>query len=146
PQTYYPYIYNARRRGPRHHRAEMMTDLLDSAKKVTLEQAIDIAFSPEIYHAELWQGRLKQARAKAITVPPGGSPKDPERRPGLSDDATEVYELIQKWNRRSDAESEGALAYYAFKKSLKPEFARQVEVPSDITDYVLNYSVQMARE
>ena len=35
----------------------MMTDLLDAANKVTLDQAIDIAFSPQVYHAEQWQAR-----------------------------------------------------------------------------------------
>jgi acyl-homoserine lactone acylase PvdQ len=111
----------------------MMTDLLDPAKKVTLEQAIDIAFSPQVYHAEVWQTRLKQAWTKS-----GAS--------STSAEATEVYDLIQKWNRRTDADSEGALAYYAFKKSMAPEFARQVEVPADVTDEQLIAAVQKASE
>ncbi|HEY3138989.1 MAG TPA: penicillin acylase family protein, partial [Blastocatellia bacterium] len=133
PEKYLPYIYNATRTAPRHQRAEMMTDLLDAAKKVTLEQAIDIAFSPQVYHAELWQTRLKQAWTKS-----GAS--------STSAEATEVYDLIQKWNRRTDADSEGALAYYAFKKSMAPEFARQVEVPADVTDEQLIAAVQKASE
>jgi acyl-homoserine-lactone acylase len=131
PEKYLPYIYNATRTAPRHQRAEMMTDLLDAAKKVTLEQAIDIVFNPQVYHAELWQARLKQAWAKASNS---------------TSDVKEVYDLIEKWNRRSDADSEGALAYYAFKKSLAPEFARQVEVPADITDEQLIAAVQKASE
>jgi len=117
-----PYLYNATRTAPRHQRAEMMTDLLDAANKVTLEQAIDIAFSPQVYHAEAWQARLAAA-LKPLT---GTVEWTPEPR--------EVVNLILNWNRRSDADSEGALAYYAFKKSLPPEIARQVDPPADITD------------
>jgi penicillin amidase len=133
PEKYLPYIYNASKTAPRHQRAEMMTDLLDAAHKVTLEDAINIAFSPQVYHAELWQARLKGAWAKAA-----GSP--------ASANAAEVYDLIQKWNRRSDADSEGALAYYAFKKSLPMAVGRSVEVPGDVTDSQLIEAVGKASE
>jgi len=119
PEKYLSYIYNASRSAPRHQRAEMMTDLLDGANKVTLDDAINIAFSPQVYHAEKWQTRIKAGWANVS---------------GASADAVVVSDEIQKWNRRSDADSEGALAYYAFKKSLSPEFGRSVEVPADITD------------
>jgi acyl-homoserine-lactone acylase len=109
-----PYLYNASNEAPRHQRAYMMTDLLDAADKVTLDQAIDIAFNPQVWHAELWQARLKTAWERA---------PDSAKTP----DATAVYELIQKWNRRSDADSEGALAYYAFKKGLGRSMARDLE-------------------
>jgi len=132
PDKYTPYIYNASRTAPRHQRAEMMTELLDSANKITVDDAINIAFSPQVYHAELWQARLKAAWSKAAN--------------SVSSDATEVFDLIQKWNRRSDAESEGALAYYAFRKGLGPEVARQVEVPADVTDDQLIAAVAKAAE
>jgi len=54
--------------------------------------------------------------------------------------------LIQKWNRRSDADSEGALAYYAFKRGLGPDVGKQVEVPADITDDQLTAAVGKASE
>jgi len=101
-----PYLYNASRSGPRHQRGEMMTELLDTARNVTVEQAIGIAFCPQIYHAEKWQEALRSAWAKV--------PQDQK-----GSDATAIYELIQSWDRRSDADSKGALAYYAFKKALK---------------------------
>jgi penicillin amidase len=132
PDKYTPYIYNASRTAPRHQRAEMMTELLDSANKITVDDAINIAFSPQVYHAELWQARLKTAWSKAAK--------------SASPDATEVFDLIQKWNRRSDAESEGALAYYAFKKGLGPEVARQVEVPANVTDDQLIAAVTKAAD
>jgi len=132
PDKYTPYIYNASRTAPRHQRAEMMTELLDAANKVTLDDAINIAFSPQVYHADLWQARLKTAWSKAGNA--------------AAADAAEVFDLIQKWNRRSDAESEGALAFYAFKKGLGPEIARQVEVPADLTDDQLIAAVGKAAE
>jgi acyl-homoserine-lactone acylase len=148
PEKHLPYIYNASKTAPRHQRAEMMTDLLDSAKKVTVEQAIEIAFSDQVYHAELWQARLKAAWMKASSQPSASAaPSDGANgRPAVTADANEIFNLIQNWNRKSDAESEGALAYYAFKKALAPEFGRQVEVPSDITDDQLIAAVVKASE
>ena len=116
-----PYLYNATRTSPRHQRGDMMTELLDAAREVTVEKAIDIAFSPEVYHAEKWQARMKSAWAKA-------------EKSDRSADAAEVYDLIQKWNRRSDPDSEGALAFYAFKKGLDEDIMRNVEPPSDFGD------------
>ena len=123
PEKYatYPYIYNATRMAPRHQRAEMMTELLDDANKVTLEQAIDIAFNTRVYHANEWQARIKQAWDKAESAQ-------------RSTDTSQVYELIEQWNRRSDADSEGALAYYAFKKGLGGDTSRQVDVPAALAD------------
>ncbi len=123
PEKYaqFPYLYNATRKAPRHQRGDMMTELLDRAHDVTVESATDIAFSPQVYHAEKWQERMKSAWAKASNA---DQPAD----------AAEVYGLIQQWNRRSDADSEGALAFYAFKKGLDEEITRNVEPPSDLGD------------
>ncbi len=120
PETYdaMPYLYSASRKAPRHQRGEMMTELLDEKNKISLEQAIDITFSPNVWKAETWQTRLKDAVAKALM------------KPG---DAFDVYQLIQNWNRRSDADSQGALAFYAFKRGLG-DLAREVEPPANITD------------
>jgi hypothetical protein len=126
----------------------MMTDLLEAANKVTLEDAINIAFSPQVYHAELWQARLKAAWAKAAG-PSGATPVPTDganARSSVTADAMEVFDLIQKWNRKSDADSEGALAYYAFKRGLGPEVGRLVEVPADITNDQLIAAVRKASE
>jgi acyl-homoserine-lactone acylase len=121
PETYAerPYLYNASRTAPRHQRGEMATQMMDEATKVDLAKATDLAFYPGVYHAEHWQTRLKDAAAKALM------------KPG---DAFDVYTSIQNWNRRSDAESEGALAFYAFKKGLGDKLAREVDPPKDLTD------------
>jgi acyl-homoserine lactone acylase PvdQ len=130
--TTWPYLYNATERMPRHQRGEMMTELLDAANKVTLEQAIDIAFNPQVYRAETWQARLRQAWGKAPA---------PER----TADATQVYQLIEQWNRRSDADSEGALAFYAFKKALG-DGSRLVEPSERISDDQLISALAKAAE
>jgi acyl-homoserine lactone acylase PvdQ len=136
----YPYIYNATCGRPRHQRGEMMTELLDAATKVTLEQAIDIAFSPQVYRAESWQNRLKEAWSKAgarASSPASGGAGTADGSNGAaspSADAATVAELILRWNRRSDADSEGALAYYAFKQSLGPDLAQRTEPTASVTD------------
>ncbi|MEK6302757.1 MAG: penicillin acylase family protein [Acidobacteriota bacterium] len=149
PETYAasPYVYNATRTAPRHQRAEMMTELLEAANKVTIEQAIDIAFSPRVYHAEQWQARLKDAWTKMTAVATASSASE-GGNPGsmISPDAASVYDLIQKWDRRSDAGSAGALAFYAFKKSLAPELARAVDVPANISDEQITAAIQKASE
>jgi acyl-homoserine lactone acylase PvdQ len=124
PEQYarYPYLYNATRTAPRHQRSEMMTELLDAAHDVTAEKAIAIAFSPQVYHAEKWQERLK-----AVWQSAPASDK--------TSDAANVYNLIQQWDRQSEAGSEGALAYYAFKREgLSEASARAVEPPADLGD------------
>jgi penicillin amidase len=133
PETYAerPYLYNASRTAPRHQRAEMATQMLDEATKVDLQKAIDLAFYPGVYHAELWQARIKQAwdarfsNSERMSAGAGSAyyPKD----------AAEVNTQIQKWNRRSDADSTGALAFYAFKKSLN-EFGKDVDPPTNLKD------------
>lgn len=123
PEQYarFPYLYNATRNAPRHQRSEMAVELLDAAHDLTVEKAIALAFNTQVYHAEQWQARLKEAWTKLPDADKGQS-------------ATKVYTLIQKWNRHSDADSEGALAYYAFKKGLPGRIARAVEPPADVAD------------
>ena len=131
PEKYISYVYNANRTRPRHQRGEMMTELLDGATKVDVNQAIEIAFNPQVYHAEVWQARLKDAWSKAPEGVKSGAVAD-------------VYDAIQKWNRRSDADSTGAFSFYAFKKSLEPKIARLVEPPADLSDETMIESLSKA--
>jgi acyl-homoserine lactone acylase PvdQ len=123
PEKYadHPYLYNASRTGPRHQRGEMVTDLLDAATNVSAEQAISLAFNTQVWHAELWQERLKQAWSRT-----------PESARSIA--AAQVFNLVQGWNRRSDPDSEGALAYYAFKRGLDAANARATEPPASMVD------------
>jgi acyl-homoserine lactone acylase PvdQ len=117
----HPHLYNESPSGDAHQRAEMVTDLLAAASQVTVEQAIAIAFSTQVWHAEHWQARLKDAWQHASVTEKTG-------------DAQQLYALIQEWDRHSDPDSKGALAYYAFKKALGGEAARKSEPPASLSD------------
>ena len=66
------HLYNESPFGDAHQRAEMVTDLLAAADKVTVEQAIEIAFSTQVWHAERWQARLKEAWQQRLGRRQGG--------------------------------------------------------------------------
>jgi acyl-homoserine-lactone acylase len=132
-EKYLPYLYNYGNNPP-HQRAAMTLEQLHKASKVTTEQAIALAFSSEVYRAETWQARLKSAW---------------ERAPASvkTQDGSKVYDLIQKWDRHSDADSPGALAYYAFKMGIGNEFVRRaVDVPETVKDEDLTNAVNKAAE
>ncbi len=97
--------------GPPHQRAAMVLELLDAAKNVTDEKAIDIAFSPAVYGAGTWQERVR-------------------RLPG---EASGIAKLILGWNGRAAADSRAALAFYLFKMALgRP--GGEVAPPASLTD------------
>jgi acyl-homoserine-lactone acylase len=124
PRTRYAehlYLYNESHSPDAHQRAEMVTDLLDAAVKVTAEQAIAIAFSTQVWHAERWQARLEEAWKHAKDAAKGG-------------DTARVYDLIRTWNRQAEPDSQGALAYYFFKKALGGDTARKTEPTTSLTD------------
>ena len=124
PEAYaeHPYLYNERRTPP-HQRAAMVLDLLDAAHDVTAEQAMGIAFSPQVWHAELWQERIRKA------APDNGLGK-----------------ILAAWDRRSDADSRAALAFYLFKISLDGVAKRAVEPPADLTDDQIRAALAKAEE
>ena len=109
----------------------MVTDLLAAADKVTVEQAIEIAFSTRVWHADLWQARLKEAWQGAPAADKDGDPQL-------------VYTAIQEWDGQSAPDSKGALAFYAFKKSLSGDVARKTEPPADVSDRELLAAVRQA--
>jgi penicillin amidase len=116
----YPYLFNGGR-VPTHQRAQMMNEVLAVADHVTLPQAIDIAFHPGVYRAERWQARIHAAWSWADLA-------------GRSADAAELVRQIEGWNRRCDADSTGALAYYAFRRALGNDLGAQVEPPAGLED------------
>jgi site-specific recombinase XerD len=122
PEKYraHPYLFNVGRVAT-HQRAQMMNALLAAADQVTVPQAIDIAFNPQVYRAESWQARVKEAWSGA-------------RDAAQAVDAAEVVRQITGWNRRSDPDSTGALAYYAFKQALGKELGAQVGPPAGLKD------------
>jgi acyl-homoserine lactone acylase PvdQ len=107
----------------------MVTDLLESADTVTVEQAIGIAFNTRVWHAERWQSRIKEAWQHAASADKTG-------------DVQEVYSLIQDWDRHSAPDSKGALAFYAFKKGLTGGSAEKIEPPQSVSDEQLLEAVR----
>lgn len=102
-----PYLYNE---GDRlHQRAAMVLELLDRQQELNLEEALEIALSPQVYRAEAWQARLKNL--------------DPPAKPA----SQRLWKRILEWNGKSEAESMGALAFKYFKDALGEELAPLVD-------------------
>ena len=117
----HPYIYNDSRTAP-FQRPAMALDLLDTTKDATLEQVIAIALSPQVWHAELWQERIRKA------TPDGDFAK-----------------LLANWDRRSDADSRAALAFYLFKTALGAD-GRAVDPPDTLSDDAIREAVSKAEQ
>lgn len=100
-----PYLFNAPS-GPPHQRAAMVLDLLDAVREVTPEQAIALAFASDVHGAAEWQNRVRKS----------GAPD------------SELVRMILDWDRRTDAASRGALAFYLFKMALGAD--GKAEVPA----------------
>ena len=75
------------------------------------------------WHAELWQERIKKAAS-----------------------GYEIAKLIAGWNRRSDADSRAALAYYALKIALGGSRARAMEPPATLTDDAIRAALDLAAQ
>ena len=116
------YLYNASP-GLAHQRAAMVLELLDKAWRVTADRAIEIAFSPEVYKAEVWQERIRKA---AVEPSP-------------------LAKLILSWNRRSEADSRAALGFYLFKTALG-DYSRAIEPPAALTDAQVAAALRAAEE
>ncbi|MFN7993392.1 MAG: penicillin acylase family protein [Bryobacteraceae bacterium] len=123
PEKYseHPYLYNAGRTPP-HQRAAMALDLLDAARGVTPEHMIQIAFSPQIWHAELWQERIHKAAPDS-----------------------DFGKMLVAWDRRTDPDSRPALAYYLFKMSLETA-KKAVDPPDGLTDDQVRAALAKAGE
>jgi acyl-homoserine lactone acylase PvdQ len=121
PETWaeHAYLYNEGRTPP-HQRAAMALDLLDAAHNVTAGQMMGIAFSPQVWHAELWQERIRKAA--------------PEN---------EFAQMLAGWNRRTDADSRPALAYYLFKTALG-NAAGATDPPAELTDQAIRAALTQA--
>jgi acyl-homoserine lactone acylase PvdQ len=99
------YLYNAD--NPLHQRAATTLRQLHDATRLTVRQAMEIALSTEVHNADLWQGRLASASAKAK----------------VEGQAAKLCEQVLRWNRRADADSTGAIAYLYWKRQLGDKVA-----------------------
>ncbi|HXG11022.1 MAG TPA: penicillin acylase family protein [Gemmataceae bacterium] len=129
-----PYLHNGRRDNPLHQRAAMILEELHAATRVTVADAIALALSTQVYHADLWQARLAAAGKEAR----------------LSDDAARLYDRIIRWNRRADADSTGAVAYWYWKRQLGEAVLRADRAgqppPANLTDEQLVRALEAGAE
>jgi acyl-homoserine lactone acylase PvdQ len=113
-----PYLYNPD--NPLHQRAAMVRALLHNNGKMTVADAVDVALSTQVYNADLWQARLAAAWTKA------GKEK------------SEMFDLVTRWNRRTDPDSTGAIAYRYWFDELGTKAAQAARAgqdpPADVTD------------
>src|SRR5262249_15889667 len=126
PQRYAerPYLYNPD--NPLHQRAAMTLEQLHANTHVTVEDAVALALSTQVYNADLWQARLAAAWDKA------------DAKAKADEKAAKLYDLIVRWNRRADADSTGAVAYRFWKEQLGDQVLLADRAgrtpPQDITD------------
>jgi len=120
PEMYaeHPYLYNASRTRATPPARRDDYELLDAANKVTLEQAFDLAFNTQVWHAELWQARLKTPGKKPTLSASRAMPVSARLDPGM-----EPTPLTRLGGRE---------AYYAFKKAFAPEIAAASSPPDDL--------------
>lgn len=126
-----PYLYNEE--PPLLHPRAAQTLLeLSQEPRLTLERAIEIAFSARVFQADLWQAQLARALGEKV----GG--KDT-----LSPGAARCGELILQWNRTADVGSPGATAYLFWKEAL---YGSRMEAPPAARSGKATTWGQVARE
>ena len=82
---------------------------------------MEIAFSPQVWHAELWQERIRKAAPES-----------------------EFAKMLAGWNRRSEADSRPALGFYLFKMSLEAGPKRAVDPPEGLSDEQVRAALEKA--
>jgi len=96
--------------------------------RVTIEDAVQIAMSPQVYNADLWQARLVAAVESSASG----------KAAALSPEAAKLHELIVRWNRRTDPDSTGAIAYRFWKDQLGEKVLQNDRAgrkpPKEVTD------------
>ncbi|HEV3137670.1 MAG TPA: penicillin acylase family protein, partial [Pirellulales bacterium] len=132
PSSQFPYLFNGFKDlaeaydNPLHQRAAMCVDLLHDSKKMTIEDAIDVALSPAVHGADQWQDRLRKAWS--------GASAEVRQKEGLST----IYDVIVNWNRRAEADSTAAVAYQTWKAAFGEEVKKAdragLPPPAAITD------------
>lgn len=135
PSPERPYLFNGFKSfdeaydNPLHPRAAMCVELLHDSKKMTVEDAIEIALSPAVFGADAWQDRLRKAWHGASAETRDNS------------ELTRLYEVIVSWNRRCDADATGAVPYRYWKEAMGKDVALADKAglppPAAVTDAML---------
>ena len=102
---------------------EMVRQLLVSQNRWPFGRVVDVAFSTAVYKAETWQARLVKV-----------APELPFVR------------MLTGWNRRSDATSVEALAFYLFKMALGQPEAAALEPPDSLSDNRIRAALRKAQD
>ncbi|MGD9720380.1 MAG: penicillin acylase family protein [Pirellulales bacterium] len=123
---------------PLHQRAAMCVDLLHDTQRMTVEDAIEVALSPAVYGADLWQARLSKAWQ--------GASAEAQTDKDLAALAT----LIVNWNGRCEAAATGAVAYKYWKEAMGKEIAQADKAglppPANLPDEALLAALKQANE
>ena len=102
---------------------ESVRQLLASQNTWPFGRAIDVAFSTTVYKAETWQARLARV-----------APELPFVR------------MLTGWNRRTDATSIDALAFYLFKMALGTPEAAALEPPDSLSNNRIRAALRKAQD
>ncbi len=81
-----------------------------------------LAFSTEVWRAGAWQERIRKAAPESVFA-----------------------RMLGEWNRRSDADSRGALGFYLFKLALGTD-GRAVEPPASLSDEEIRGALRKAED
>ena len=104
--------------------SEAMTlQLLAAQNKWPFGRAVDVAFSTAVYKAETWQARLVKVAPELPFV-----------------------QMLTGWNRRSDASSTAALAFYLFKMALGRPEAAALEPPDSLSNDRIRAALRKAQD
>ncbi|MEX0678475.1 MAG: penicillin acylase family protein [Pirellulales bacterium] len=142
PSPERPYLFNGFKNleeahdNPLHQRAAMCVELLHNARRMTVEDAIEIAMSPAVYGADAWQEKLRKAWS--------GASADVRTDAEL----VALYELIVNWSRRCEAQSTGAIAYLYWKQAFGDDVRLAdragMPPPESVTDEMLLAKLKQA--
>jgi acyl-homoserine lactone acylase PvdQ len=102
---------------------EVVRILLAAQNTWPFGRIVDVAFSPTVYKAEAWQARLVKFAPELQFV-----------------------QALTGWNRRSDAASIEALAFYLFKMALGQPESAALEPPGSLSDNRIRAALRKAQD
>lgn len=127
PESTLPYLYNQ----PKHfihQRGASALARLEETDEWSEEQIIELALDTGVHQAERWVHEL----TSAVLAGSG------DAGPALTPEEGDYLERLKAWNLRSDADSNGALLYYFWRRALRErigvEAAREAE--GQVNDYL----------
>jgi len=144
PSPKAPYLFNGFKDfseaydNPLHQRAAMCVELLHGIRHMTIEDAIEVAMSPAVFGADVWQDKLRGAWKAASADVRGDA------------ELAKLYELIVTWNRRCDPHATGAIAYKYWKEAFGDDVRTAdragLAPPASVTDAMIVEKLQAAGE